>query len=107
MKKILRLLLLPILLATAVAWARSPVYTIGVDGLSCPFCAYGIEKQLKKLEGVNQVEVDVAKGQVVVSMNEGKTLEQAQAVEAVKKAGFTLRSFEPDQEKTGQGKTGS
>lgn len=93
--------MLPILLATAVTWAQSPVYTISVDGLSCPFCAYGVEKQLKRLEGVKQVEVDVAKGQVVVSMNEGKTLERGQAVEAVKKAGFTLRSFESAKEEPG------
>lgn len=96
--KSLRLFMFSTLFVTAAAWAQGPVYQVGVDGMSCPFCAYGIEKQLKKLDGVNQVKVDVAKGQVVVTMDDGKTLEKAQAVEAVKKAGFSLRSFEKGKE---------
>jgi len=93
--KSIRLLILPILFVASLAWAQGPAYQVGVDGLACPFCAYGIEKQLQKLDGVKTVEVDVGKGQVVVTMIEGKTLDRAQAEQAVKKAGFSLRSFEP------------
>lgn len=93
-----RVLLVMVLLGVNSVWAQGPVYQVGVDGLSCPFCAYGLEKQLNKLDGVNQVEVHVANGQVVVTMDEGKTLEKAQAVEAVKKAGFSLRSFKQGKE---------
>lgn len=32
------------LLALTVAHADQAVYTLQVDGLGCPFCAYGIEK---------------------------------------------------------------
>lgn len=88
------ILLLTTLLVTTAVWAQGLVYQVGVDGLSCPFCAYGIEKQLNKLQGTKQVEVDIANGQVVVSMDEGKTLEKAQVIEAIKKSGFSMRSFE-------------
>jgi len=76
------------------ALAAPPAYKLRVDGLACPFCAYGIEKQLSKLEGVARVDVDIEKGGVTVRLNEGATLDEAAAKAAVKRAGFTLRAFE-------------
>jgi hypothetical protein len=41
----------------ADGWAATgPSYRLEVAGLACPFCAYGIEKQLYRLEGIAQVE---------------------------------------------------
>lgn len=68
-------------------------YALGVDGLACPFCAYGIEKRLSAIEGVEKVEIDIAKGRAVVTLREGATLSEAAARQAVKEAGFTLGSF--------------
>lgn len=93
MNRILSLLFL--LMMAFSAWAQGPVYSIGVDGLACPFCVYGIEKQLQKLDGVEQVKTDIKLGRVVVTVQDGKTLDKAQVEQAVKKAGFSLRSFEP------------
>lgn len=98
--KFIRMMLLSTLLVASGAWAQGPVYHVGVDGLSCPFCAYGIEKQLQKLDGVKAVEVDLKMGNVVVTMHDGKALGQTQAEQAVKKAGFTVRSFDQTLEKT-------
>ena len=91
-----RLLLLSLLLAATSVSAqdREPTYAIGVDGLACPFCAYGIEKQLHKLDGVDSVETDIRLGLIIVQMRHGGTLERAQVEEAIEKAGFSLRSFE-------------
>ena len=36
---------------SAAAMAASPAYRLLVDGLACPFCAYGIEKKLSAIEG--------------------------------------------------------
>ena len=69
-------------------------YAIGVDGLSCPFCAYGIEKQLGWIAGVETVLTEIESGTVAVTMEEGATLEESVAKKAVEDAGFTLRSFE-------------
>ena len=92
MKKFLSIPLLAILLSTA-AFAGGNQYALAVDGLACPFCAYGIEKRLSAIEGVESVETDVKSGQVVVSLAEGKTLSEAVARQAVEDAGFTLRSL--------------
>ena len=77
----------------AVAGEKA-TYAIGVDGLACPFCAYGIEKQLGRIAGVETVLTDIESGTVAVTMEEGATLEEAAATNAVEDAGFTLRSFE-------------
>lgn len=68
-------------------------YAFQVDGLACPFCAYGIEKRLNAVDGVAELKIDIASGTVTVIMVEGKTLDEATATKAVAAAGFTLRSF--------------
>ena len=84
---------LAILLAPLGANAASTAYSLQVDGLACPFCAYGIEKKLSSIKGVKDIKVDIKKGQVIVTMADGATLSENLAREKVKKAGFTLRSF--------------
>ena len=83
---------LSLVVASAV-YASPPTYRIHVDGLACPFCAYGIEKRLRKIDGVKQIEADIGAGTVTVTMAEGKTLGKEEARKAVKKAGFTLGGF--------------
>lgn len=83
------------LLAVTVALAaQTTAYKLRVDGLSCPFCAYGIEKKLGKVKGVQRVAVDIASGSVTVMMIDGMTLDEQDAERAVKEAGFILRSLE-------------
>ena len=92
----LRLLGLWLVLASvpAVAGEVGPSYELGVDGLACPFCAYGIEKELSTVEGVEHTGVDIGRGVVTVRMKEGATLDERAADEATRRAGFGLRSFE-------------
>lgn len=71
-------------------------YTLQVDGLACPFCAYGIEKQLRRIEGVQAVDVDVPAGRIVVMLAEGGSLTEAQARKATEDSGFTLRAFQQE-----------
>ena len=73
--------------------AAPMAYLLQVNGLACPFCAFGIEKQLNTIEGVRDTAVDLEQGVVVVSMTEGSTLTEEVAREKVKDAGFTLRAF--------------
>lgn len=73
-----------------------PRYDLRVDGLACPFCAYGIEKQLGRIDGVKSVATDIGKGQVVVEVTDGRSLDRAAVDRAVKKAGFKLRGFQPE-----------
>lgn len=89
------ILVLGLLLMSASAFAAQQVYKLRVDGLACPFCAYGVEKKLNAIKGVQGVGVDIASGTVNVTMAEGASLDEATAKQAVKDAGFTLRGFEP------------
>ncbi len=90
-------LLLIGLLWALCAFAEDPVYEVGVDGLACPFCAYGVEKQLSRVSGVREVETDVAKGVVVLRVEPGASLDEDAVRDAVRRAGFTPRSFGPQQ----------
>ncbi len=64
---------------------------VEVDGLSCPFCAYGLEKKLMEIEGITKVEISVEKGEALLSLD-GETEVDPERVKAeVKKAGFTPR----------------
>ena len=81
-------------MASAAAFAGAHQYRILVDGLACPFCAYGIEKKLNATKGVKAIKIDINTGTVTVTMEAGGTLSEAQARQIVKDAGFTLRSFQ-------------
>lgn len=89
------ILALWLVLTSASAFATSQGYKLRVDGLACPFCAYGVEKKIGAIEGVQHIEVDIASGTVTVTMKEGASLDGAAARKAVKDAGFTLRGFQP------------
>ena len=93
-------LILGLVLMSVSAFAAQQAYKLRVDGLACPFCAYGIEKKLNAIKGVQGVGVDIASGTVNVTMAEGASLDEATAKQAVKDAGFTLRGFEPIQPAT-------
>ena len=80
-------------LISASAFAAQ-AYKLRVDGLACPFCAYGVEKQLKAVQGVEKVDVDLKTGNVTVTVVEGAVFDEATAKKAVTDAGFTLRGFE-------------
>ncbi len=81
------------LLWNTAAFAAGTEYQLRVDGLACPFCAYGIEKKLKKTEGVESIDIDVNNGVVRVNVAEGVTLTEAQMAKLINDAGFTLRGM--------------
>ncbi|MFQ5708997.1 MAG: heavy-metal-associated domain-containing protein [bacterium] len=66
---------------------------IRVDGLSCPFCAYGLEKKLKKVEGVEKVEINVKEGVAALQNKKGKSIAVENLESVVKDAGFTPREI--------------
>lgn len=76
------------------AYASGPSYRLEVAGLACPFCAYGIEKKLSRLDGVETVATHIKEGAVIVTMSEGARLDETTADTAVEDAGFTLNTFE-------------
>ena len=74
-------------------FAAGTQYIIRVDGLACPYCAYGIEKKLKKIHGVEDIDVDLDKGLVTVNVRKSVELAEQQMVQLFKDTGFTYRSM--------------
>ncbi len=65
--------------------------TIRVDGLSCPFCAYSLEKHLKNVENAETPVIDVKEGTASVTPTGDDPVDIEALRDAVKKAGFTPR----------------
>ncbi|MFE8069994.1 heavy-metal-associated domain-containing protein [Marinobacteraceae bacterium S3BR75-40.1] len=86
-------LMLAALMLSLTTLVADDQYVLGVDGLACPFCAFGIEKRLNQVDGVTDVQIDIGDGVVRVILQEGQTFTEERARQAVKEAGFTLRSF--------------
>ena len=88
------LVLAMMLFAATAVLADTHVYKLYVDGLACPFCAYGVEKKVGGLDGVEKIDIDIDGGIVAVILADGAILDEATAKQAVDEAGFTLRKFE-------------
>ncbi len=94
MIKILRIAAFATVLVLPVtASAAKKQYQLLVDGLACPFCAYGIEKKLTQTKGLENIDIDINAGTVTVTMAKGVSMSKAQASRIVKDSGFTLRAF--------------
>ena len=60
---------------------------IPVEGMTCGGCAVSIDRSVKKLDGIIDIEIDHLKGSVtVVRVTEKVTVDQI--VEAINKVGF-------------------
>ena len=70
--------------------------TVAVDGMACPFCAFGIEKRLKKVEGVKSVSISAKKGTATLVAKAEESIDVDQIPNAIKAAGFTPGSITVD-----------
>jgi len=71
------------------AAAGGPELSVKVDGLSCPFCAYGMEKKLKKLEGIQDLKIQVDKGMADLTFKRGASIDLDDIQARIRKGGFT------------------
>ena len=73
---------------------------ITILGMSCPFCAYGAEKKLKKLEGVKDLKVELSSGLATLTLEESADIPNERLQETVKDAGFEaakiVRNFDSE-----------
>lgn len=67
--------------------------TLRVDGLACPFCAYGLEKKVMKIKDVKSYDINMKEGKVFVGFESAEPVSLERFSNAVKEAGFTLRSI--------------
>ncbi len=63
---------------------------LSVNGLSCPFCVFGIEKKLLDVPGVSDVEVFLDEGRIAIKFEVESAATVKDLEEAVRKAGFEV-----------------
>lgn len=96
MRKILMFMIT--LFAPLSAFAADTGYEMRVDGLACPYCAYGIEKKFKTIEGVKTIDVDLEKGIVSVCTSDTTSFTDEQLTQLFTDAGFTYRGMEKQEQ---------
>jgi len=64
-------------------------FEVQVDGLGCPFCAYGLEKKFKEFKGIKDVKIEMETGQFNFSYPADKKLSLEDVENQVDKAGYT------------------
>ena len=67
-------------------------FTVQVDGLGCPFCAYGLEKKIKKLKGLKKLKIDMEDGMMTFNYPSEKELTLKSIESLVDEAGYTAVS---------------
>ena len=87
--RIIYLFLLLLFTLTSKANAQLESVEIEVNGLACPFCSYGLEKKLKKIDGLKEVKIFIDEGLARLEFEKSpeKPFEVVNA--SIKDAGFT------------------
>lgn len=62
--------------------------TIKIKGMSCQHCVKAVTKALNDIEGINNVTVDLSKGEA--SFEESKPVEDRIVFESIRKAGYEV-----------------
>lgn len=66
---------------------------VQVNGMACPFCAYGIQKKLRALPGARDVKVDLEASRATFVAPSG-SITELQIKQAIKDAGFSAGKIE-------------
>ncbi|MBK9257330.1 MAG: cation transporter [Saprospiraceae bacterium] len=73
--------------------AQMDQFTLRVDGLGCPFCAYGLEKKFKDVKGIKDIKIDIQTGKMTFNVPVATMLTLEQADDRVNKAGYTAKAI--------------
>lgn len=74
-----------------ISFAEVKKVEVGIDGLSCPFCVWGLRQQMKGIKAIDELEVSLKKSMVRFILKENSPLSIEEIKDAVKKAGFSVR----------------
>lgn len=94
MKHLVTVIALSVILGAPV-WADTKTVTLFVPGMTCSTCPITISKALKKISGVEKIDIRFEQRQAVVTYDDAKTNVQA-LIKATTEAGY------PFEEKQGK-----
>ena len=63
---------------------------IEIKGLACPYCAYGMEKELKKVSGVDNVDIELKTGLAYISTPIDQKPSKEQLEKIIVDSGFSV-----------------
>lgn len=92
MKKIL-IFIFGLLLLPAFALAAQKVVEVEVQGMTCPYCVYGVKKQLEKLPGVEKAQASLELKKARITLAPDAVLDENAVRKAITDAGFTPGKF--------------
>ncbi|HFA52120.1 MAG TPA: heavy-metal-associated domain-containing protein [Bacteroidetes bacterium] len=67
---------------------------IEIKGLACPYCAYGMERELKKVSGVEDVDIELKTGMAYISTPISQKPSKEELTKIVDDGGFTAGGIE-------------
>ena len=88
------LMLVAFILGRGYAFGEIHSLTLGVDGVACPFCVYGLEKHLNNASGVESVEFNLSAATADLQLKAGSRLDLRSIQQAITDAGFTMRDLD-------------
>lgn len=72
------------------AFGNAKQIKVEVNGMVCDFCSQGITKKFKAQDAVENVQIDMNKKEVLLSLKEGKDLENSLIEKLIKDAGVNV-----------------
>jgi len=73
--------------------AQTDAFTLRVEGLGCPFCAYGLEKKFKDVKGIKALKIDIQTGKMTFTVPTVNKMALIDADTRVTKAGYTAKGI--------------
>jgi mercuric ion binding protein len=89
MKPVMKIFIILFMFGISTSLAQSTEVKVRVDGLSCPFCAYGLEKKLNDLDGVDSIFIDYEEGLVLMQVTDLQKISEEEIITKIEEAGFT------------------
>lgn len=87
MKKLAALIALAATLSTTPAWAAIETVPLSVHGMTCAACPITVRAALKRVPGVEKVDIEAGQKRVTVAYDDSKTDSQA-LTRATENAGY-------------------
>lgn len=67
------------------------IATIKIEGMSCNHCKMTVEKVLKEINGVDEVEVDLNKKQAIIESD--RKIDERKIKEVIEEEGFSVKEI--------------
>lgn len=68
--------------------------TATVKGMVCDFCARAVEKVFKKEAGVTNIDINLAKGTIIVQLANGQDIDDVRVKKLITDSGYSLVAIE-------------